>query len=452
MNEIIIYIYAGNQTAPNMAAMDWDNEACNETPFEGNQEQVDKLFREVDQTPGNDDALNQQQDNPFRTQYSSPLSETLQFAIETLQFPGEALQLPSEILQPTSETINVNSSSLGLIGSPFGIETNKTNDLKSKNDVIFEYKTCPQTLPTNRFNISTSRLLKVNKPSSTNRINKKYKSKRTRQIMTTTAEQTFERTRDIDAYKMIPGGQRLLIIFNWRTFENSKDFETREGSKKDVVSLKTIFEKLGFKIEKYSDLSRQKFIDKLEELRQRTGVDALVVAIMSHGDGKDTNSFVTSDCESFSMDNVLNMFTNANCPGLLGKPKLFLANFCRTLKKASFTKDKDEPMEVGKHSTESSRGAQVKQVSDMDWKDMCIIYGCDRDNNVLRDPSSGSIFIQTFLKVIENYDKIYNPHVNNLFLELQREMERECKRGDEAISLPRKVDYFFQTCYLTPDN
>ena len=292
------------------------------------------------------------------------------------------------------------------------------------------------------------------------RINRRIPKLRSvlRNLSVTLRRISCNKRREYGAYKMIPGGQNLHIIFNWSTFEDSKKFKTREGSENDVSTLKTTFKKLGYKVENYSNLNKAQFIDKLDEIRNITGVNSIIITIMSHGDGKDTKSFVTADCESFSMDNVLNTFSDTNCPGLRGKPKLFLANFCRDKEiiereeKAFSTNDRGETMGVGEYSTESGCVPLLQQglpVSKKDWEDICVIYGCECDIIILRDPSTGSFFIQSFCKIIRENRNMYNPHMNNLFLKLQREMKTVHENTENPISLPQKHDYLFKTFYPT---
>lgn len=135
-------------------------------------------------------------------------------------------------------------------------------------------------------------------------------------------------------YQLIKGLPMHHFIFNFE-FKNSDTHLERLGSEKDVSDLAELFEKQEYIVKCFSNLTQSEIIEELNRIRvmpELKQTQILIITIMSHGDGKCSRSFVTKDGESFSMNDVQDMFSNSKCPIMLGKPKIFLCNFCRDIK------------------------------------------------------------------------------------------------------------------------
>ncbi|XP_018026411.1 caspase-10-like [Hyalella azteca] len=126
-------------------------------------------------------------------------------------------------------------------------------------------------------------------------------------------------------------GQKKLCIFN---FENFKKSGARKGSEEDVRKLTSTFQQVGYEVELYEDQNKSEFlatllkISKNEELARNK---LFILAIMSHGRRSNGLQFVAADDRSISIDEVRSYFNDRHCPQLKGKPKIFLAAFCRPL-------------------------------------------------------------------------------------------------------------------------
>lgn len=113
-------------------------------------------------------------------------------------------------------------------------------------------------------------------------------------------------------------------------FSKASKLGTRNGSEKDVKALQDIFTCLGYKVVIKRDSSIRRMVDicnriaELEMLKEHT---ALFVAILSHGE---KNDFVYGSYgNAVQIDDLIEPFRGSNCPGLAGKPKIFLVNACR---------------------------------------------------------------------------------------------------------------------------
>lgn len=74
----------------------------------------------------------------------------------------------------------------------------------------------------------------------------------------------------------------------------------------------------------------QETIKAIREFRSNeelNSVDSCIVIIMSHG--RDEKSFFTSDNLYLSVNEVVERFSNRECPALKGKPKIFIFQYCR---------------------------------------------------------------------------------------------------------------------------
>ncbi|XP_071547584.1 uncharacterized protein [Panulirus ornatus] len=132
-----------------------------------------------------------------------------------------------------------------------------------------------------------------------------------------------------EAYINASEPRGAIFIANYRHFDGGQ--ETREGSEHDVKNLRDLFTQLGYEsIGNLDSVTKEETVQALQRFRDdeiHKRVDSLVVIFMSHGCDKDT--FCTTDGKTMSYEEVCSMFNNVNCPALLGKPKLFIFQFCR---------------------------------------------------------------------------------------------------------------------------
>ncbi|XP_014664583.1 PREDICTED: uncharacterized protein LOC106806925, partial [Priapulus caudatus] len=122
-----------------------------------------------------------------------------------------------------------------------------------------------------------------------------------------------------------------LIINN----EKFKGLSTREGSQKDVETLRQLFKELGYEMwdtqANTSNLTAQvmtNVVQKFAASDKHNSVDSSIVAILSHGGAEDVIFGADDKKLSFSGD-ILRLFEGHNAPGLMQKPKLFILQECR---------------------------------------------------------------------------------------------------------------------------
>lgn len=292
---------------------------------------------------------------------------------------------------------------------------------------------------------------------------------------------------------------RLLVIFIYDTFKNPER-EERKGSKKDKSLLESTFSKLGHKTVIFQNLNYDDTFIKLKEIQSwcnRGDIHMINFVFSSHGDGQDPDSFLTTDDQSVSMNTVHNMFRNANCPGLRGKPKIFWAIFCRNIREArpdalaqtssttvpEMHKQTNQPDKQSLETGEAGHDPDVDKFFQMafldtkfinifpkilgncsskkeidvkkglnlptgdgtnDLEDMTTIYSCRPEDTSYRHPRKGTVMVQSLCEVLDKYGKTHPFH--ELYYQLQANMK--ARDTPEYKFRPYKDDLMLKTCFF----
>ncbi|KAK3593301.1 hypothetical protein CHS0354_031360 [Potamilus streckersoni] len=116
--------------------------------------------------------------------------------------------------------------------------------------------------------------------------------------------------------------------------------DARNGADVDVQNTKMVLQKLGFfmKNEQLVDLDKQSALAVLRDAKDsdHSRMDSFAFVISSHGNeienprnGKKEHAIYCSDDQYIFTNDILEMFSDENCPSLKGKPKLFFIQACR---------------------------------------------------------------------------------------------------------------------------
>ena len=119
------------------------------------------------------------------------------------------------------------------------------------------------------------------------------------------------------------------MIVNIANFVNERvHLTTRTGADEDSRNLVDLFTQLKFQVEVHSDLTAQTMESALltMSLVDHSEYDAFVCCILTHGE---LGVVYTSDCREVVILSITNFFTDANCPTLRGKPRLFFIQACQ---------------------------------------------------------------------------------------------------------------------------
>uniref|UniRef100_A0A2K5VNU7 Caspase 9 n=1 Tax=Macaca fascicularis TaxID=9541 RepID=A0A2K5VNU7_MACFA len=218
---------------------------------------------------------------------------------------------------------------------------------------------------------------------------------------------------------MEPCGHCLII--NNVNFCRESGLSTRTGSSIDCEKLQRRFSLLHFMVEVKHNLTAKEMVLALLELARRdhSALDCCVVVILSHGCQASHLQFPgavygTDGCP-VSVERIVNIFNGTSCPSLGGKPKLFFIQACGG-------EQKDHGFEVASTSPEDeSSGSnpepdatpfqedlrtfdQLDAVSSLPTpSDIFVSYSTFPGFVSLRDPKSGSWYIETLDNIFEQW-------------------------------------------------
>merc|ERR1739838_507036 len=145
-------------------------------------------------------------------------------------------------------------------------------------------------------------------------------------------------------FSILEGNNLALIINNY-------DFETRvkfvDGAYNDTSNLFNALSSRKWQVEVKNNGTKAEIDDELERFRRKINENtrSILVFISSHGQREGNHDFfLTADGGMYNFNSVLNMFSETECKILEGKPKLFLASFCR---KSGVARERNiEPVKV----------------------------------------------------------------------------------------------------------
>ena len=78
--------------------------------------------------------------------------------------------------------------------------------------------------------------------------------------------------------------------------------------------------------------SQQKLIEKLKREKEEDQHDAFILVVLSYGGN---GTVICTDDKEVPLRDIVNVFTDDNCPKLKGKPKLFFIQACGVRLKGS---------------------------------------------------------------------------------------------------------------------
>ncbi|KAK3593310.1 hypothetical protein CHS0354_031370 [Potamilus streckersoni] len=146
------------------------------------------------------------------------------------------------------------------------------------------------------------------------------------------------RIHDLDKYDFSFPHRGLAVLIVNKRFIN---FNNRDGAQFDVTKSKDILQKLGYyqMNNDCKNLNKASTLNILKAARDtdHSAFDSFALIVSSHGDekenprknGKKEHAIYSSDDQYIFTGDILEMFSDDNCPSLKGKPKLFFIQACR---------------------------------------------------------------------------------------------------------------------------
>ncbi|XP_064115082.1 LOW QUALITY PROTEIN: uncharacterized protein LOC135221189 [Macrobrachium nipponense] len=133
-----------------------------------------------------------------------------------------------------------------------------------------------------------------------------------------------------DVYPMNPDSRGYVCILSFGSFERRPDLEL-EASEDDASNLANVFNQMGYSGEVHHSLTSnatKETLTRIREMKELWGADSATFIISSHGTSNN-DAFLASDMQQLSTEWLLGFFSDAECPQLKNKPKLFIFDFCR---------------------------------------------------------------------------------------------------------------------------
>jgi len=121
----------------------------------------------------------------------------------------------------------------------------------------------------------------------------------------------------------------LALIISNEDFKKESQFNPRAGGAVDVKKLDQLFSDLGFAVTTAKNLKQKEIQKTVQRFKNSItiNIDMVIISILSHGDN---GNLVDIDGEELDIEEeIISQFYNTSCEVLVGKPKLFLLQYCR---------------------------------------------------------------------------------------------------------------------------
>ncbi|XP_066989117.1 caspase b-like isoform X2 [Macrobrachium rosenbergii] len=133
-----------------------------------------------------------------------------------------------------------------------------------------------------------------------------------------------------DVYTMNPNSRGYVCILSFGSFERRPDLEL-EASEDDASNLANVFTQMGYSGEVHHSLTSdetKETLTRIRDMEELWDASSATFIISSHGTSNN-DAFLASDMQQLSTEWLLGLFSDAECPQLKNKPKVFIFDFCR---------------------------------------------------------------------------------------------------------------------------
>ena len=183
----------------------------------------------------------------------------------------------------------------------------------------------------------------------------------------------------------------LGLIFNFRIFDD-KPQQERKGTEKDVTNLQNLFFKMKLSTLTHNNLTKKEVLQAIEDFskdNRHNDLHMAFIAILTHGNEK---GLLTKDYKILDLyTEVFPKLNEQNCPGLAGKPKLFLIQACRGHMLSKVSRDADDTDQ----KVDPSLAPSIE--------DCIAMFSSVPLYSSLRCDKFGSLFVQSIVQVFGQY-------------------------------------------------
>ncbi|XP_047479140.1 uncharacterized protein LOC125032144 [Penaeus chinensis] len=248
----------------------------------------------------------------------------------------------------------------------------------------------------------------------------------------------------LQLYMNLSKPRGLVFLANYKDFRDEAH-PCRRGSEIDVKNLSLLFTQMGYKIPKqHINMTKYETIKAIREFRSNeelNAVDSCIVIIMSHG--RDEKSFFTSDNQFLSVNEVVERFSNKECPALKGKPKIFIFQYCRgAAPDVGVAAGPQLVSNVRRQTVETDASFVSEAIVEKDptYTDMYIAFSTVEGFVSFRHPERGSWLMEAICQV-------FMKHAHNLELESLMKMVSRRVRQNYSDDGSKQVCEFVQRAF-----
>jgi len=224
------------------------------------------------------------------------------------------------------------------------------------------------------------------------------------------------------------------------TVEGSKRFDNREGTKKDAERLRWLWDRCGFEVKEYPNLSSKDIVERLTDVSRNHLLDehdAFVCCILSHG-GPDV--VYGTDGVAVELNEIFSLFRADICENLAGKPKLFFVQACRG--------DKQDYGVVADGSQLIDRPPRATCTVPT-GADFCISYAAEPGHVALRDVVNGTPYVCALCEAMVKHGSGGNRDIQYVLTAMNSRICSYAAPPDGRKQTPQVVNTLRKLLYLT---
>ncbi|XP_056390066.1 caspase-8-like [Hyla sarda] len=196
----------------------------------------------------------------------------------------------------------------------------------------------------------------------------------------------------LEEYKLdkIPHG--LCIIVNNHHFK-ADGMKDRDGTQKDAEVIERVFRSRNYEVMQHNDLTGKEILNIMKNYAKvdHSEKDSFVCFILSHGEKGIVQGIDGTDV---SVKDLTNCFNGQKCPSLVGKPKIFFIQACQGDKS-----DLGVPYVSDSNTSMYVNDGKTLPVS----ADFLTAFASVEEYESLRNPATGSVYIQTLCAVLQDH-------------------------------------------------
>ena len=256
-----------------------------------------------------------------------------------------------------------------------------------------------------------------------------------------------------------PRGQALII--NNESFDEIRVGDGkrhRKGSKVDGNNLQQLFHELGFNVDLQRNLTRNQMensINNFANSENHIKSNMAILAILSHG----------SDGILYGVDNgplyiedITEQLNNENCIHLRGKPKFFIFQGCRGLRRDYGTPTQEfipsldnDPYLINKRTENDAKGFNMPRRAELrspTVEDMLIAWSTIPGYVANRNTIKGSWFVECICRVFMRCAATMD--IRDMLDKVSMEMRNYEDENGMKQTCSYEVRHFYRKVYLNP--